>query len=248
MSRRVSSHSIYNCAHYFLPQPISPLDKTIDDLIKLKVSSSARPCRQCHCLETFPCRHLLLQLPYSLNIHRSWRSTRCHLIYSWAPSRSSGSKLSSIQASLHWNHYAKSWEKGQQCACVTRINVGSVTRKSRKQQKSSWSPEISSCRTSPQNQPRYSHLVAWLRLRNRQPHPLYPRSFPNSYPTLPLHPTLPNASIHINTDLVCFGEASLSNSTHSPVTQAIQAPPLQESHNPSWYVTVCGPSSNVWII
>jgi hypothetical protein len=48
-------------------------------------------------------------------------------------------------------------------------------------------------------------------------------------------PTLPNASIHVNTD-----ETSLSNSALNPVTQAIQAPPLQEpeSHNPTWYSMV----------
>ena len=78
-----------------------------DRWFKLKVSSSARPCRQCRCLETFPCRHLL-QLPYSSNIHGSWSPTRCHSIYSWTPSRSSGSSHQPSKlrcAPFHWKHF-----------------------------------------------------------------------------------------------------------------------------------------------
>ena len=184
VSRWVSSLSIYNCAHYFLPKPISPLDKTIDDLIKLKVSSSARPCRQCHCLETFPCRHLLLQLPYSLNIHRSWRSTRCHLIYSWAPSRSSGSKLSSIQASLHWKHHVKSWEKANNVRASQELTSGQLQgsqENSRNLGHQKSLPVVPHLRINPDT------TISWRDCDwgIGSSHPLYPRSFPNSYPALP---------------------------------------------------------------
>ena len=51
----------------------------------------------------------------------------------------------------------------------------------------------------------------------------------HSYLTAP-HPTLLNASIHVHSNLGCSGKTSMSMPA---LTQAIQAPPLQESRNPS---------------
>lgn len=72
--------------------------------------------------------------------------------------------------------YAKSWEKANNIRSSQELMSGQL-RKSRKQQKCFWLTEKLSHVTSPQIHPRSNHLVAWLWLRIRQSHPLYPLSF-----------------------------------------------------------------------
>ena len=137
--------------------------------------------------------------------------------------------------------YAKSWEKANNVRASQELMSGQLqeVKKTAEIFLATRKP-FPSYLTSESTQIQPSHGVIAIE-ESAVPSSLS-TEFSCSYPALPLavHPTLSNASIHINTgtNSGCFGETSLPNLTLSPVTQAIQAPlaPPQESHNPSWYV------------